>query len=221
GTRNPMVVSWPARIKDTGGIRHQFTHLIDIVPTILDVAKLPAPATVEGIEQKPMDGVSIASTFDDANAKPVRQRQYFEVFSNRAIYDNGWIACAQHTFPWRQDFAPGHWENDRWELYNLDQDFSEANDLAAKYPDKLAALKKIFDEEAEKNHVFPLDDRGSARLAEPKPSPGGADPNRTKFTYYPGASRLPETAAPNTKNRSHRISAVIELSGKGDEGVIV
>src|SRR5262245_30964879 len=221
GTRNPMVVSWPARIKDVGGRREQFTHLIDIVPTILDVAGLPAPQTVDGIEQKAMDGVSFASTFGDTKARPVRQRQYFEIFTNRAIYDNGWIAAAQHTFPWRQDYAPGHWENDKWELYNLDEDFSEANNLAAQNPTKLAELKALFDEEAKKNHVYPLDDRGAARLAEPKPSPGGADPNRTKFTYYTGALRLPETASPNTKNRSHRITAVIEMPEKGGEGVIV
>jgi arylsulfatase len=168
-----------------------------------------------------MDGVSIAGTFGDAKARPVRQRQYFEIFSNRAIYDNGWIAAAQHTFPWRQDFAPGNWQNDKWELYNLDEDFSEANDLAKQNPVKLAELKSLFEQEAKKYHVYPLDDRGSARIAEPKPSPGGADPNRTKFTYYAGASRLPETAAPNTKNRSHRITAVIEMPEKGGEGVIV
>jgi arylsulfatase len=216
-----MVVSWPARIKDVGGIRDQFCHLIDIVPTILDVSGLPIPTSVDGIEQKPMDGVSIASTFGDAKARPVRQRQYFEILSNRAIYDKGWIACAQHTLPWRQDLAPGHWENDKWELYNLDEDFSEASDLAAKYPDKVAEMKKIFDEEAEKNHVYPLDDRGSARLAVPKPSPGGADPKRASFTYYPGAFRLPENASPNTKNRSHRITAAIDMPEKGGEGVIL
>jgi arylsulfatase len=221
GSRNPMVVSWPARIKDVGTVRSQFTHLIDIVPTILDAAQIPAPKTVDGIEQKPMDGVSIASTFGDAKAKPVRERQYFEILSNRAIYDRGWIAAAQHTLPWRQDLAPGNWENDKWELYNLDQDFSEANDLAAKNPAKLAEMKKLFDEEARKNNVYPLDDRGAARLAVPKPSPGGADPRRTKFTYYEGATRLPETASPNTKNRSHRITAVIDMPDKGGEGIIV
>jgi arylsulfatase A-like enzyme len=220
GTRNPMVVSWPAKIKDTGTMRYQFTHLIDIASTILDVAKIPAPESVNGVEQKPMDGVSIASTFYDAEARPVRERQYFEVFTNRAIYDKGWIACAQHTLPWRQDLAPAHWENDRWELYNIDEDFSEAKDLAAQFPDKLAELKAIFDEEAEKNHVYPLDDRGSGRLAEPKPSPGGSDPNRRHFTYYSGCSRLPETAAPNTKNVSHRITAHIDMP-EGGEGVIL
>src|SRR5262245_29208086 len=150
GSRNPMVVSWPAMITDKGGIRSQFTHLIDIVPTILDVAQIPAPKTVNGIEQKPMDGVSIATTFVSNEARPVRERQYFEIFTNRAIYDKGWIACAQHTLPWRQDLGPGNWDKDRWELYNLDEDFSENNDLAAQHPEKLAELKKIFEDECKK-----------------------------------------------------------------------
>ncbi len=221
GTRNPMVVSWPSRIKDAGGIRDQFTHLIDIAPTIYDVAGIPAPSMVNGVAQKPMDGVSLASTFDDANARPVRQRQYLEVFTNRAIYDKGWIACAQHTFPWRQDYAPGNWDKDRWELYNLDDDFSEAKGLASSNPEKLAELKALFDEEAARNHVYPFDDRGAGRLATPKPAPGGADPNRTHFTYFSGCSRLAETAAANTKNRSHRITAEIEMPTSGGEGVIV
>jgi arylsulfatase len=213
-----MVVSWPAMITDKGGIRSQFTHLIDIVPTILDVAQIPAPATVNGVEQKPMDGVSIASTFVAADARPVRERQYFEVFTNRAIYDKGWIACAQHTLPWRQDLAPGNWDKDRWELYNLDEDFSESRDLAAKEPARLEALKKLFEDECKKYGVYPLDDRGAARLGLPKPPPGGADPKRRRFTYYPGAVRLAETAAPNTKNRSHRIDITI---AKGGEGVLL
>ena len=221
GSRNPMVVSWPAGIKDKGGIRTQFTHIIDVVPTILEAAQLPAPKTVDGVEQKPLDGVSFLSTFDSPDAKPVRQRQYFEVFSNRAIYDDGWMACAQHTFPWRQDYAPGNWENDRWELYHLDEDFSEANDLALEMPEKLAQMKALFDEEAEKYNVYPLDDRGTGRIYEAKPSPGGSDPKRTKFTYYPGAVRLAETAAPNTKNRSHTIEADINMPEQGGEGVLV
>ncbi len=221
GSRNPMVVAWPKGITDHGGLRDQFTHLIDVAPTILAAANIPAPATVDGVEQKPHDGVPINSTFADAKARPVRERQYFEIFTNRAIYDKGWIACAQHTLPWRQDVAPGHWENDRWELYNIDEDFSEANDLAAQHPDKLKELQAIFDEEAKKNNVYPFDDRGSGRLAVPKPSPGGADPKRTHFTYYAGASRLAETASPNTKNRSHRITAQIEMPETGGEGVIL
>lgn len=221
GSRNPMVAAWPAKITDHGGVRDQFTHLIDIMPTILDIAGIPAPESVDGVKQKPLDGVPITSTFADPKAKPVRERQYFEVFTNRAIYDKGWIACAQHTLPWRQDLAPAHWENDRWELYHLDEDFSEARDLADEMPDKLTEMKALFDEEARKNNVYPLDDRGSGRLATPKPSPGGADPNRTHFTYYAGAFRLAETASPNTKNRSHRITAEIEMPDTGGEGIIL
>ena len=221
GTRNPMVVSWPAQIKDVGGIRTQFLHLIDIVPTILEAAHLPAPKTVDGVVQKPMDGASFLSTFYDVNAKPVRNRQYFEVFSNRAIYDNGWIAAAQHTFPWRQDYAPGNWDNDKWELYNIDKDFSEANDLAASNPEKLEELKALFDEEAKKNNVYPLDDRGTGRIYEAKPSPGGSDPKRTHFTYFAGTTRLAETAAPNMKNKSHSITAEINIPDKGGDGVLV
>jgi arylsulfatase A-like enzyme len=221
GTRNPMVISWPEKIKDRGGIRSQFCHLIDVVPTLLDAAGIPAPTHVDGIEQTPMDGVSISATFGDANAHAVRERQYFEIFSNRAIYDVGWIACAQHTFPWRQDYAPGNWEKDRWELYNINEDFSESKDLAAAHPEKLEELKKLFDAEAVKYNVYPLDDRGAGRLAEPKPSPGGADPKRTEFTYFAGAVRLPETAAPNTKNRSHSIRIEVDNPNGNAEGVLV
>jgi arylsulfatase len=118
-------------------------------------------------------------------------------------------------------FSPGNWDQDKWELYNIDEDYSEARDLAEEHPEKVEELKKIFDGEAEKYGDYPLDDRGTARLSEAKPSPGGADPNRTEFTYYPGAYRLPETAAPNTKNRSHTIIAHIENSDGKAEGVIV
>jgi arylsulfatase len=167
GTRNPMVVVWPKRIQPDSKPRSQFLHVIDIVPTILEAAGLPAPKVVNGVEQKPMDGVSFFSTFTDAAAPEVRTRQYFEVFSNRGIYDNGWYACTQHTLPWRQDYAPGNWENDKWELYNLNEDFSLANDLAAKHPEKLKAMKALFYQEAEKYHVYPLDDRGTGRLISP------------------------------------------------------
>jgi arylsulfatase len=219
GARNPMVVSWPAKIKDVGGARTQFVHIIDVLPTILNATGIPAPKTVDGVVQKPMDGASFLTTFTDANAKPVRARQYFEILSNRAIYDSGWIAAAQHTFPWRQDYAPGNWDKDKWELYNIDDDYSEANDLAASNPKKLAEMKALFDEEAKKNHVYPLDDRGAARLVTPKPTP--ADPKRTDFTYYPGAIRLAETAAPNTKNKSHTITADIVVPPNGADGVLV
>ncbi len=219
GTRNPMVVRWPAKIKDAGGIRNQFTHLIDVLPTLLEASDVPAPQSVDGIEQKPLDGVSFLSTFASADAPEVHKRQYFEIFSNRAMYDDGWMASAQHTFPWRQDFSPGQWQNDRWELYDLRSDYSQANDLSGVHPEKLNELKQRFDEAAERYHVYPLDDRGTARLASPKPTP--SDPDRRSFTFYGGATRLPETAAPNTKNKSHTIAADIVIADEPTEGVIV
>ncbi len=176
GSRNPMVVSWPARITNTGGTRDQFTHLIDVLPTILEASGLPAPKEVDGIEQKPMDGASFLANFDDADAPEMHDRQYFEVFSNRSIYDQGWKANAQHTLPWRQDVAPGNWEADRWELYNLAEDYSEANDLAAEMPDKLAAMKAIFDEEAEKNHVYPPRRPRHRPAGGPQADPFGPEP---------------------------------------------
>jgi arylsulfatase A-like enzyme len=218
GSRNPMVVSWPARITEPGGLRSHFTHLIDIAATIYDVAGIPAPDSMDGVEQKPLDGVSFAATFTDPKASPVRDRQYFEVFSNRAMYRDGWIACAQHTFPWRMGYAPGNWDDDKWELYDIRNDFSEDNDVAAQFPEKLAELKALFDAECLKYNVYPLDDRGVERAFIPKPPPGGADPSRRHFTFYPGAVRIPETAAPNTKNRSHRIEIQVE---KGGEGVLL
>ena len=175
---------------------------------------------VNGVEQKPLDGVSFASTFDNADAAEVRTAQYFEVFSNRSMYADGWKADVQRTFPWRQDYAPGNWENDRWELYHLADDFSEASDLAEQNPKKLSELKALWQKAAEENNVFPLDDRGSARLAIPKPPVPGSDPKATKFTFYEGATRLAEAAAPNMKNRSWSVEASLKVGDTVSEGVI-
>lgn len=216
GSRNPMVISWPKVIKDKGGMRSQFIHLIDVMPTILEVEGLKAPEYINGIKQEPIDGQSFASTFTSKNAPEFRHTQYFEVFSNRAIYHDGWVATHQHTLPWKQDVAPGY-ANEKWQLYNIDKDFSEAEDVAAKYPDKLKELKQLFDKEAEKNKVYPLDDRGAQRLTIPKPSP---IEGRTKFVFHEGAIRIPETAAPNTKNCSWNMIANVETSSKGKDGVI-
>jgi arylsulfatase len=220
GTRNPMVVTWPRRIKPDGQMRDQFLHLIDVMPTLLDVVDVPMPKVVNGVEQKPLDGASFATTFDNADSAEVRTAQYFEVFSNRSMYADGWKANAQHTFPWRQDYAPGNWEKDRWELYHLAEDFSEANDLAEQNPKKLSELKALWQKAAEENNAFPLDDRGSARLAIPKPPVPGSDPKATKFTYYEGATRLAENAAPNMKNRSWSVEASLKVGDNGSEGVI-
>lgn len=216
GTRNPMVVSWPKVIKPDGVVRDQFLHTIDIVPTIMEATGIKFPEYVEGVKQDPIDGVSFMSTFTDGKAPEVRKQQYFEIFANRAMYKDGWVAAHQHTKPWRQDIAPG-FENEVWQLYNIDQDFSEAVDVSKKYPEKLAELQKAWEEDAQKYKVYPLDDRGAARLAVPKPSPLG---DRKSFTFYEGAIRIPETAAPNTKNKSWNMEAIVNtVSGKKD-GVI-
>ncbi len=220
GTRNPMVVSWPAKIKPDPKPRDCFLHLVDVVPTILEAAHLPMPTTVNGIKQKPLAGKSFLASFTDADFQG-RSSQYFEVFTNRSIYDGGWKANAQHTLPWRQDLAPGNWDKDKWELYNLDKDFSEANDLAATMPDKLEVMKAKFDEAAEEYNVYPFDDRGSARLAIRKPPVPGADTSSDVYTYSAGATRIAEPAAPPMKNRSWTIDAMIETKGAETEGVIL
>ncbi|MBI1249529.1 sulfatase-like hydrolase/transferase [bacterium] len=220
GTRNPMVITWPARIKHDDKPRDAFLHLIDVVPTILEATHIPMPETVNGIQQKPLAGKSFYACFTDPSYEG-RPEQYFEVFTNRSIYSDGWKANAQHTLPWRQDLAPGHWENDRWELYHLSEDFSEANDLASSMPDKLTELKALFDKAAQQHQVYPLDDRGSARLAIPKPTAPGSDPNSSTFTYFAGATRIPETAAPPMKNRSWSMTADVRTEGEKTNGVVV
>lgn len=221
GTRNPMVVSWPAMIKHDSHPREQFLHLVDVVPTILEAAHLPMPKSVNGTEQQPLAGASFLKAFTQADAPSPRNEQYFEILSNRSIYLDGWKADAQHTLPWRQDLAPGEWGKDKWELYHLDKDFSEANDLAQQMPEKLEELKKRFDQLATQYHVYPLDDRGAARLRVPKPPVSGADEKATKFTFYAGATRLAETAAPPIKNRSWSLTADLQTEGAKTSGVIL
>ncbi|WP_407673595.1 arylsulfatase [Paludisphaera rhizosphaerae] len=220
GTRNPMVVSWPARIKPDDRPRDAFLHVVDVLPTILEAVKIPMPGTVNGIEQKPLSGRSFLASFADPSFKG-RSEQYFEIMSNRAIYRDGWKANAHHSFPWRGDYSPGKWEEDRWELYHLDEDFSEAEDLAAKMPDKLKELKAAFDEAAVQQDVYPLDDRFAARLAVAKPPVPGTSPDAKQFTYFPGATRIAEAAAPPMKNRSWTLSASIRSEGEKSEGVLV
>lgn len=220
GARNPMVVSWPATIKHDDKPRDAFLHLVDVVPTILEVAQVPMPETVDGIEQKPLAGKSFVASFSDPAFKG-RDDQYFEILSNRSIYSDGWKANAQHTLPWRQDLAPGNWDADEWELYYLPDDYSEANDLASAKPEKLAEMKKKFDAAAEKYHVYPLDDRGAARLSIPKPLPPGAVEGMRVFTYYPGAIRIAEPAAPPMKNNSWTLTADLKAEGAKTEGVLM
>ncbi len=157
GIRNPMIVRWPTGIKAKGEIRTQFHHVIDVVPTILEATKIPAPTTINGIAQKPIEGVSMAYSFEDASAKGRRTTQYFEMFANRAIYQDGWMASSQFGLPWQTAGRAGDFLNAPWELYNLDDDFSQATDLAKQNPAKLKELQAAFEGEAKKYNVFPLD----------------------------------------------------------------
>jgi arylsulfatase len=221
GTRNPLVIAWPDRIKDAGGIRTQFHHVIDIAPTILEAAHLPQPVEVNGVKQKPIEGVSMMYSFDDPKATSPRHIQYFEMFGNRAIYKDGWIATARHgRLPWQtMGASTGDFDQDKWELYNLAEDFSEANDLSAKYPQKLKELQNDFWVEAKKYDVLPLDDRFAER-GDPRLRPS-LIAGRTEFTYYPGATRIPEPSAADTKNKSHTITASIDVPQGGADGVLV
>ena len=213
GTRNPLVVSWPNRIKDKGGIRSQFHHVIDVAPTLLEAAGVTEPSMVNGVPQRPIEGVSMVYSFDDPKAKGHRGTQYFEMFANRALYHDGWIAVCRHgRLPW-QTSGSFSFDNDTWELYNVDQDFSEANDLAAKHPEKLRELQDLFWAEAAKYNVLPLDDRFIER-ADPRLRPSLLA-GRTHFTYFQGAYRIPESSSANIKNKSHVITASVDQPGDG------
>jgi arylsulfatase len=219
GVRNPLVVSWPEQIKDKGGVRTQFHHCIDIVPTILEAAGIPEPTSVNGVTQKRIEGVSMVYSFADAKAKGTRKTQYFEMFGNRAVYDNGWIATCRHgRLPW-ENIGSAEFDKDVWQLYNLDDDFSEATDLAAKEPKKLKELQDLFWIEATKYNVLPLDDRFIER-ADPAMRPS-LIAGRTKFKYFPGVRRVPESSSPNVKNKSHTITVDVEVPKAGADGVLV
>ena len=205
GTRQGMAISWPGHIKDVGGIRSQFHHIIDIAPTILEAAGIQAPETVNGIAQKPIEGVSMAYTFDSANANAPSKRdtQYFEMFGNRALYHDGWIAATVPPQPpWLMGTAkmPDLMTGYKWELYNIADDYSENNDLAAKNPDKLKELQALFMDEAKKYQVFPLDNSILERALAPRPS---ATSGRTEFTYSGELSGVPGGNAPNIIGKSY------------------
>ncbi|MGO9019605.1 MAG: arylsulfatase [Syntrophobacteraceae bacterium] len=223
GTRQGMVMAWPSRIKDAGGIRHQFHHLIDIVPTILEASGIPAPALLNGITQKPMDGVSMAYTWDKANAdKPsTRTTQYFEILGNRAIYHDGWMASTTPPAPpWLMGKAkmPDVLNGYKWELYNIAEDYSQHNDLAAKMPDKLREMQDLFIVEAARNNVLPLDNSVLDRLLTPRPSLAAG---RSIFTYSGEVPGIPISAAPDLVGRSFTITADLEIPQGAAEGMLV
>ena len=226
GTRNGMAMAWPARIKDKGGIRQQFHHCIDIVPTILEAAGLPEPVMVNGVAQRPIEGVSMAYTWDQANAPSRRTTQYFEMFGSRAIYHEGWIASAPPTHaPWDISMAKPATDvmnSFPWELYNLNEDWTQANDLAAKMPDKLRDMQQLFTMEATKYQVFPLDDSILPRfVSQEKPNYAYG---RTLFTYSGELSNVPFPGiggAPSLLNRPYTITAEITIPQGGAEGMLV
>ncbi|MBD2302940.1 sulfatase-like hydrolase/transferase [Nostoc sp. FACHB-190] len=219
GTRNPLVISWGDNIKDQGSIRSQFHHVIDITPTILEVAGIAIPKEVNGVKQQAIEGTSLAYTFNQADAPSHRETQYFEMLGNRAIYHEGWVAAARHgRLPWERT-VKGSFETDEWELYNIAEDFSEAKNLAKQNPQKLEKLQKLFLKEARKHQVLPLDDRIAERFdVKIRPS---LTKGRTTFTYYPGTVGIPEGSAPNLKNRSFNITANVEIPENGAEGVLL
>jgi arylsulfatase len=221
GTRQGMCISWPGHIKDVGGIRSQFHHMIDIVPTILEVSGIPAPEYVDGIKQAPIEGVSMAYTFDSANASAPskRQTQYFEMLGNRALYHDGWMAATPPPQPpWLLGTAPMPPLNEyKWELYNIADDYSQSNDLAAQNPDKLKELQALFTEEAKKYQVLPLDNSWLARVAVPRPN---AVAGRTEFIYSGELSGVPYSSAPDLIGRSFKITADVQIPPKGAEGML-
>jgi Sulfatase len=221
GTRQGMAISWPGHINDVGGIRTQFHHLIDIVPTILEATRIQAPVMVDGIAQKPIEGVSMVYTFDKASAKKpsTRTTQYFEMQGDRAIYHNGWVAATTPPQgPWLMGVGKLTNVLDyKWELYNIADDYSENNDLAAKKPEKLREMQDIFFVEASKYNVFPLDNAVLARALTPRPSPVAG---KTVFTYSGEISGIPAGSAPSILGKSYSITAEVDIPKGGAEGML-
>ncbi|WP_231510580.1 arylsulfatase [Fischerella sp. PCC 9605] len=218
GTRNGMVISWPDRIKDKGGIRYQFGHVIDIAPTILEATGISAPIEINGIAQKPIEGTSLAYTFDDAKAPTHHTTQYFEMLGSQGIYHDGWMASALDSIPWDPSPKAADLLNMNWELYNINNDFTQAEDLAEQNPQKLQEMKDLFYAEAAKYNVLPLDDRKTERLnVENRPS---LTEGRSTFSY-PNHMRIPEGSAPDLKHKNHIITADVVIPNNGAEGVIL
>ena len=221
GTRNGMVLHWPKSIKSKGEVRSQFSHVVDVAPTALEAAKLPQPKTVNGVTQRPMDGVSLLYSADDATAKDRHTTQYFEMFGNRGIYKDGWVACTRHSIPWLLAATSTPLTEDVWELYNVDKDFSQANNLAAQQPEKLKELQAVFMQEAIRNNVLPIDDRRAERF---NPALAGRPDllgGRKTLTVYPGMTGMLENAFINVKSVPHTITAEIEVKDANAGGVIL
>jgi arylsulfatase A-like enzyme len=216
GTRDPMVVSWPARIRDRGQTRSQYEHVIDVFPTILEAAQIRQPPSVNGVTQQVVDGISFLDVLTNPSAPERRTQQYFEMHGNRSIYDGGWVAAQRSgLLPWTTADAGA--APPAWELYDLTHDYSEANNLASAQPEKLEQLKRAFDAVAARNKVFPIDPRVNERAHPNPPPPGG----RPFYTFYAGATHLFDATAPGTRNRTHTISVYVDIPRGGADGVLV
>jgi hypothetical protein len=216
GMSDALVVHWPDGIAARGEVRGQYAHVVDVVPTVLEALGLEPPAALNGVSQKPIEGVSFAHTFDDAAAPTRKTVQYYEMIGSRAIWRDGWKAVAEQEQG--QELTPAMLDAQRWELYHVAEDFSESTDLAARHPEKLKELIELWWQEAERYNVLPLDARMQARMAEPKPlatRPSG------RYVYYPGGAPSFEYTAVNLKNRSHTITAHVEIPAGGAEGVLL
>ncbi|MDT0305164.1 arylsulfatase [Streptomonospora wellingtoniae] len=222
GTRDGMIVHWPNGISERGGLRNQFHHVIDVLPTVLEAAGIPHPAAVDGIGQQPIEGTSMLYTFNDAQAPDRHRIQYFEMVGNRGIYRDGWMAVTRHGTPWEMvQSGRRYFDDDVWELYDTNTDWTQARDISAQHPGKLRELQQLFLVEAARFNVFPLDDRMTER--ENPREAGRLDlfGDRSTVTFRGAGLRLTEETAPNVKNRSHTVTAVAETPPGGGEGVIV
>jgi arylsulfatase A-like enzyme len=213
GTRDPMVVFWPSHIKDAGGLRYQFEDVIDVAPTILEASGIPEPTEVNGVKQQRVDGISMLATFGSAAVPSKRTTQYFEMLGNRAIYHDDWMASARSgLLPWVYAGSPEDMMQQPWELYDLSKDYSETINLAQQYPEKLKQMQALFDEEAKKNQVYPLDPRMSGR---------GSHAPATHYTYYTGTGHLYDALIPPVERKSHTITAYVEIPKQGANGVLM
>ena len=221
GTRNGTIVHWPKGIKAKGEIRSQFHHVIDVAPTLLEAAGLPEPLAVEGVQQQPIEGVSMLYSFNDAKAADRHETQYFEMLGNRGIYHKGWTAVTRHTTPWLVlgEKVPA-FDDDVWELYDTTKDWSQAENLATKMPEKLHELQRLWLIEATRYNVLPLDDRAAERL-NPDITGRPVLIRGNSQILFGGMGRLSENTVINLKNKSHSVTAQIEVPKSGAEGVIV
>ena len=221
GTRNGTIVSWPSGIKSKGEIRSQFTHVIDVAPTILEAAGLPQPVSVDGLQQDPIEGTSMLYAFDDAKAPEQHETQYFEMFGNRGIYHKGWTAVTKHHTPWApMDEKRLDFDDDVWELYDTTKDWSQSRDLSKENPQKLHELQRLWLIEATRYKVLPLDDRMTEKMNPDTAGRPTLIKGKTQLLFG-GMGRLSENCVLNLKNKSHSVTAEIVVPEKGAEGVII